>query len=73
MARTTLDPIGGKMRAFNVWVAGMLKVQKKTQKELANYIGLDVSNVSRRLHGSAEWSFREYLKTQEFFEERFGE
>ena len=73
MARTTLDPIGGKMRAFNVWVAGQLKVQRKTQKQLAEYIGLDVSNVSRRLHGSAEWSFREYLKTQEFFEERFGE
>lgn len=73
MARTTLDPIGGKMRAFNVWVAGQLKVQRKTQKQLAEYIGLDVSNVSRRLHGSAEWSLREYLKTQEFFEERFGE
>lgn len=71
MARTTLDPIGGKMRAFNVWVAGQLKVQRKTQKQLAEYIGLDVSNVSRRLHGSAEWSFREVLKTEEFLGEEF--
>ena len=71
MARTILDPIGGKMRAFNVWVAGQLKVQKKTQKQLADYIGLDVSNVSRRLHGTAEWSLREAYKTEEFLGEEF--
>lgn len=71
MAKTTLNPVGEKMRAFNIWVAGMLKVQRKTQRQLANYIGLDVSNVSRRLHGSAEWSLREFYKVEEFFEEDF--
>lgn len=71
MAKTTLNPVGEKMRAFNIWVAGMLKVQRKTQRQLANYIGLDVSNVSRRLHGSAEWSLREFYKVEEFFEEEF--
>lgn len=72
MARTTLNPIGEKMRAFNVWVAGTLKAQKKTQKELAKYIGLDVSNVSRRLHGTAEWTLKESYKVEEFFGEEFS-
>lgn len=71
MSRTTLNPIGEKMRAFNVWVAGMLKVQKKTQKQLAGYLGLDVSNVSRRLHGTAEWTLKEFYKVEEFLGEEF--
>lgn len=71
MARTTLNPIGEKMRAFNAWVAGMLKVHGKTQKDLAQYLGMDVSNVSRRIHGTAEWTLKEFFEVGEFFEEEF--
>lgn len=71
MARTTLNPIGERMRAFNVWVAGMLKVHGKTQKDLAQYLGMDVSNVSRRLHGAAEWTLKEFYEVEEFFGEEF--
>ena len=71
MARTTLNPIGERMRAFNVWVAGSLKAQRKTQKQLADYIGIDVSNVSRRLHGATEWTLKEFYEVEEFLEEEF--
>lgn len=71
MARTTLNHIGEKMRAFNAWVAGMLKVHGKTQKDLAQYLGMDVSNVSRRIHGSSEWTLKEFYEVEEFFGEEF--
>ena len=71
MAKTTLNPIGERMRAFNVWVLGTLRFQRKTQKQLAEYIGIDVSNVSRRLHGTAEWTLKEFYKVEEFLGEEF--
>ena len=71
MAKCRLNASGEAVKDFSVWVAGMLKVHNKTQKDLAQYLGLDVSNVSRRIHGLSEWTLKEFYEVGEFFEEEF--
>lgn len=71
MAKCSLNASGTAVKSFSVWVSGTLRVKKRTQKQLAEYIGLDVSNVSRRIHGDAEWTLREFYLAQEFLEEEF--
>ena len=71
MARTSIDKVGNQCRDFNVWVSGMLRVKKKHQKELADYLNMAPSGIVRRLDGSTDWSLPEFFGAQEFLGERF--
>lgn len=71
MAKVQLDRAKRKVSGFSIWVAGMLKVTKRTQEELARYLCIDRTNLSRRIHGASPWTLEEYFETQEFFGEEF--
>lgn len=66
MARATVDKTGTSLRRWNDWTRGELKRQKKKQEDLAEYIGIDVTGLSKRLTGKTAWSFREVLNALEY-------
>ena len=45
-----------------------LALKGKTLGELANYIGIDPSTLTRKVHGRSEWTRAEIQKTCEFLE-----
>lgn len=71
MARTQLTQTQKQLRAFSVWVGGMLATTDNTQEDLARYLGIDRSGVSMKIHGKTPWSLKEYFMIQEFFEEEY--
>ena len=68
MARTTCDVVGTKCRKFNDYVRGELRRKKLKQSDLADYLNCTTSNISHKINGTVEWSFRDVLNTLEFFE-----
>ena len=66
MPRTTLDKPTTSYRRFNDWVRGELRRQKKSQTDLARYIGIDQCGISKRLSGSTSWGFMEALNAVEY-------
>ena len=68
MPRTTLDKVGTSYRRTNDWIRGELRRQKKSQEDLAEYVGLDQCGVSRRLGGQTAWGFREILNAIEYLD-----
>ncbi len=68
MAKVQLDKAQKKCDGFSVWVLGMLSAKKKTQEELAYYLGIAQSGLWQRLHGNTPWKLCEYYEVLEFFE-----
>lgn len=66
MPRTTLDHVSTSYRRYKDWVRGELREQKKTQKELAEYLGISEVSMSQRMNGAVEWTLKDFLKTMEF-------
>lgn len=73
MARSSLNAVGEELKAFNIWVAGMLAVSNKTQRDLADYLCMTQPSISYRLSGQVQWSLRDFFKIQEFFNEKYKE
>ena len=71
MAKVTLSKARRKVGGFSVWVSGMLKMTKQNQTDLAEYLNLSQPDVSKRIHGTVEWTLEEYFQVQEFFNEEF--
>ena len=68
MAKVVLDRAQKKCDGFSVWVLGMLSSKKKTQEELAYYLGIAQSGLWQRLHGNTPWKLCEYYEVLEFFD-----
>ena len=69
--RATCDIVGTKYRRFNDFVRGELRRKKIQQSTLGEYLGVTQGVISQRLNGEIEWSFRDVLKTMEYFETKF--
>lgn len=73
MPRTNVNRVKTKYRRFNDWLRGELKEQRKTQNELADYLNIEQSTLSKRMNGLIEWPFRDVLEVLEFFNASFEE
>ncbi len=71
MAKVTLSKARRKVGGFSVRVSGMLKTTMHNQTDLAEYLNLSQPDVSKRIHGTVEWTLEEYFQVQEFFNEEF--
>ena len=70
MARSNLDTVGNDLKSIRVWIAGMMRTRRVSQRELAEYLGVCQQTVSNIIAGSYEMKFRDSLKIEEFFGER---
>ena len=68
MTRSTCDTVGTKIRQFNDFIRGELKRKRKTQADLAEYLGIERSTLTYRLNGDSAWPFKDALKVLEFFD-----
>ncbi len=66
MARTETN-IQTKRRQFNDRIRGELARQKKTQGDLAFFIGTTQPNVSLKIRGKRDWTLSEYFGVFEYF------
>lgn len=71
MPRTNVNRVATKYRRFNDWLRGELKEQHKTQKELADYLNIEQSTLSKRMNGLIEWPFMDVLEVLEFLNASF--
>ncbi len=71
MAKVQLTQTQKKLRQFSIWVSGSLHANKQTQEELARYINVDRSGVTRRISGDTPWTLEEFFQVEEFFGEEF--
>lgn len=71
MPRTNVNRVATKYRRFNDWLRGELKEQRKTQKELADYLNIEQSTLSMRMNGLIEWLFWDVLEVLEFLNASF--
>lgn len=71
MARSNLDTVGNDLKSIRVWIAGMMKTRRVSQRELADYLGVCQQTVSNIIAGSHEMKVRDLLKIEEFFGERW--
>lgn len=71
MAKSNLDTVGNDLKSIRVWIAGMMRTRRVSQKELADYLGVCQQTVSNIIAGSHEMKVRDLLKIEEFFGERW--
>lgn len=71
MPRTNVDRVATKYRRFNDWIRGELREQHKTQRELAEYLNIEQSTLSKRMNGEIEWLFIDVLEVLEYFNASF--
>lgn len=71
MAKSNLDKVGNELKEIRVWIAGMMRTRKVSQRELADYLGVCQQTVSNIIAGSHEMKVRDLLKIEEFFGERW--
>ena len=68
MPRTNVDMVAVSCRRFNDFIRGELRRKKLTQEDLAEYLDVDKSTVSRKFRGELGWSLRDALKATEFLD-----
>jgi transcriptional regulator with XRE-family HTH domain len=67
MPRTNVNRVATKYRRFNDWLRGELKDRRMTQKQLAEYLGIEQPTLSGRMNGTIEWPFRDVLEVLDYF------
>lgn len=76
MSRGFIDRPTREYREFVDWLRGELKRQKKTQIELAAFMGKDPVSITQRMNGTVQWSYLDVLEALDFlgcdFEDVYG-
>lgn len=68
MPRTNVDKVATSYRRFNDFIRGELRRKNLRQEDLAEYLDVDKSTVSRKFTGVLGWSLRDALKATEFLD-----
>lgn len=66
MPKTNVDRVKADYRRFTDFVRGELKRQKLRQRDLAMYLKVDDSTLSKKLNGGLGWSLMDALTTMEY-------
>ena len=62
------NSIDKKYVKFNDFLRGELKRRKVSQKQVATWLNLPRSSISKRLSGEVEWTMREIISLYELME-----
>ena len=68
MPRTNVDRVATSYRRFNDFIRGELRRRKLKQSDLANYLDVNRSTLSKKMNGDLGWSLRDALKAMEFLD-----
>ena len=72
MPKSTLNRTANNIKDFSVWVAGQMRVNDMTQKEVATYLNIDQPALSMRIHGKTGWKLREVFELYQLFGEEYS-
>lgn len=68
MPKTNVDRVATSCRRVNDFIRGELRRKKLTQEDLAEYLDVDKSTVSRKFREEIGWSLKDALKAAEFLD-----
>lgn len=71
MPRVTLNRVQTNMDYFNGWLIGTMKRQKKTMRELAEYLNISAVALSKKVNGKCGWSLEQVFEVYEFLGEQY--
>lgn len=73
MPRTNVNRVKTKYRRFNDWLRGEMKSRKVRQTELAEYLHIEQTTLSKRINGEIQWLFEDVLEVMDYFDASFDE
>lgn len=69
MPRTNVNRVGNAVKDFNDHVLITLHHQHKTQKDLAEYLGISRGTLCQKVNGQVSWTLEQFFETKEFLGE----
>lgn len=73
MPKVILDPARRASERVTAWIMFAMKMQSKTQQDIAELLNLPTMSVSRRMAGKTPWKFEEVVTVVSFLGGRLEE
>lgn len=73
MPKVILDPARRASERVTAWIMFTMKMQSKTQQDIAELLNLPTMSVSRRMAGKTPWKFEEVVTVVSFLGGRLEE
>jgi len=73
MPKVILDPAQREVEKVTAWIMYTMRMQNKTQQDIAEVLNLPTMSVSRRMAGKTPWKFEEVVTVVSFLGGRLND